>query len=271
MKNGLLLFLLCVIQTFANAQGWVPAGGRAMSMGNASATFNDVWAYHNNPGALGDIEQFSVGISYENRFLLKEFQNQGLAIAIPLKVGVISIGGHFYGYSQFRSTKAGLGYSMKLSKKLFAGVQLNYQNLQLSQNYGSRSAMTAEAGIYAKITHKWKLGVSVFNLGRAKLSDFQDDRFSTIVRLGNSYQFSKRLLLTGEFEKNMDYDLRVKIGVEYEVIDHFFIRGGFASNPTDLTFGFGYRFQQIHLDLGSAYDRNLGWSPHFSIVFVGKK
>ena len=265
-----ILSLYCFVQSLAFSQGWVPAGARSMSMANASTTFNDVWAYHNNPGAVGAIEKFSVGLSYENRFLLKELQNQALAVAIPLKVGVISVGGHFYGYSQFRSTKAGLGYGMKLSEKLFAGVQLNYQGLQLSSNYGSKSSMTAEAGIYAKITEKWKLGVSAFNLGRAKLSDYQDDRFSTILRLGNSFQFSKNLLVTLEFEKNLDYALRIKAAAEYQVVDNFYVRGGFASARTNLTFGFGYHFKQVHIDAGSAYDTILGWSPHFSLVFVAK-
>ncbi len=267
----LLLSLLCFIHSFGNSQGWIPAGGRSMSMANASSTFTDVWGYHNNPGALGAIEEFSAGLSYENRFLSSELQNQALAIAIPLKVGVISVGAHMYGYSQFRSSKAGLGYSMRLSDKLFVGVQLNYQGLKLSNNYGSSSSVSAEAGIYAKITDKWSLGISTFNIGRAKLSDFEDDRYSTVIRFGNSYQFSKKLLISGEFEKDMDYDLRIKAGVDYQLVSKFYIRGGIGTAPTDLTFGFGYHFDQFHIDLGSSYDRTLGWSPHFSLLFKAKK
>ena len=130
--------------------------------------------------------------------------------------------------------------------------------------------MTAEVGIYAKFTKNWKLGISVFNLGRAKLSDFEDDRFSTIMRLGSSYLFSDKLNLAVELEKDLDYDLRFKTGLEYEVINNFFVRGGVATSPIEVTFGFGYHFKQIHLDLGSAYHQILGWSPHFSIVFQGK-
>jgi hypothetical protein len=266
----ILIGFICLIQCSAFGQGWVPSGGRSMSMANASTTFNDVWAYHNNPGALADLEKFSVGISYENRFLLKELQSQGVALAIPIKVGVISVGGHMYGHRQYRTYKAGLGYSMKLAEKLFAGVQINYQGLSLPENYGTKSTVTAEAGVYAKFTEQWKLGISVFNLGRAKLSEFEDDRFSTIMRLGTSYEFSKKLNLNIEIEKDLDYDLRFKSGIEYQVVDNFFVRGGFATTPVELTFGFGYHFKQVHLDLGSAYHQILGWSPHFSIVFEGK-
>lgn len=269
MKLLLSLLMIASIQ-LSYGQGWVPSGGKSMSMANASVCNTDVWAFHNNPGALGNIEGFSVGLSYENRSLLKELQSQGLSVAIPLKVGVISVGGHMYGYNQYRSYKSGLGYSLKLADKFYAGVQLNYQGLRLSQNYGSANSMTAEAGFYGKIRDNWDVGIAVFNIGRSKLSDFQDDRFSTIMRIGSSYTFSKKVLLSGEFEKDLDNPMRFKTGLEYQVIDNFFVRGGIATAPIELTFGFGYKFKKIHLDLGSAYHQVLGWSPHFSLVFQSK-
>lgn len=270
MAHLAVLLWLLISGSFSFAQGIVPNGARAMSLGNAASTFDDVWAYHNNPGALGAINAFTAGLSYENRFLLKELQTQGFALAIPLKVGVISVGGDMFGYRNFRSYKAGLGYSMKLSEKFFAGVQLNYQGLSLSSNYGSKHTLSAAGGIYAKITNEWKLGVSAFNVGRAKLSDFEDDRFSTVIRLGTSYLFSKKFLLAIEGEKDLDSRLRFRGGLEYEPLNNFFIRGGVQTAPVEFSFGFGYHFKQIHIDLGSAYHQILGWSPNFSIVFQAK-
>ena len=249
-------------------QGWIPAGGRSLSLANASSTFNDVWAFHNNPGALADVEKISAGIYYENRFLLKELQSQAIAISIPLKVGVISFGGNLYGYNQYRSYKAGLGYSMKLSEMVYAGVQLNYQGIQFLEYYGSKNTVTAEVGVYTKFTEKWRLGVSVFNLGRAKLSDYEDDRFSTIMRLGSSYDFSEKLMLALELEKDVDNPLRLKTGVEYEVLREFYLRWGAKTTPLELSFGLGYHLKQVHLNIGSAYHQLLGWAPHFSIAFI---
>ena len=270
MRRYLVLISTFTIGSMAFSQGIVPNGARAMALGNASATFDDVWAYHNNPGALGAINNFTAGLSYENRFLLKELQTQGFAVAVPLKVGVISVGGDMFGYRNFRSYRAGLGYSMKLSENFFAGVQLNYQGLSLSSNYGSKHTISAAAGIYAKITDEWKMGVSAFNIGRAKLSAFEDDRFSTVIRLGTSYLFSKKFLLSIEGEKDLDSRLRFRTGLEYEPLNNFFIRGGVQTAPVEFSFGFGYHFKQIHIDLGSAYHQILGWSPNFSIVFQAK-
>jgi hypothetical protein len=269
--KGLLLLILLATSGLTFGQGWTPMGARSMAMANASSTLNDVWAYHHNPGALGDVKEFTAGISYENRFLLQELQSQGFAVAVPMKVGVISVGGQLYGSQQFRTFKTGLGYSMKLSDKFFAGVQLNYLGLRLPENYGSANTVTGEVGVYAKITRDWKIGASVFNLNRARLADFADDRFTTMMRLGTSYSFSKKVLVALDFEKNLDYDVRIKTGVEYEVVNNFRLRGGFATAPIELTAGMGYEWKQLQLSVGTSYHQILGWSPNFALVFKSEK
>ena len=81
----LTTFLFLGILFTGNTQGYYPMGSRAQSLGNASNTLEDVWAYHHNPAALTGVKKLAVGISYENRFLLKELQSQGVAVALPLK------------------------------------------------------------------------------------------------------------------------------------------------------------------------------------------
>lgn len=271
MRLSYIIGILVLCYTSANAQGWYPSGARSMSMANASVTLEDVWAVQNNPGAIAAVDQMTVGISYENRFLLKELQSQGIAYAQPLKTGVISVGGSMYGYRNFRDYKAGLGYGLKLAEHFYAGVQINLHGLQLAEYYGSKNSMSGEAGILYYLTDNWHIGASVFNLGRAKLSDFEDDRLSTIMRFGTSYYFSDKVLVTLETEKNLDYPLRVKSGVEYEIAKNFRIRGGVAGAPIELSFGMEYGLKSLQVALGSSYHQVLGWSPHFSLTFQAVK
>jgi hypothetical protein len=269
VRETLFLLLTLALCPAVFSQGWYPMGARSASMSNAVVALEDVWSFHHNPAGLASLKSISAGVSYENRFLLRELQSQGVAVAVPLKKGVISVGGQFYGYQQFRSRKAGLGYSMLLSERFAAGVQVNYASVILNENYGSRHSATAEVGILAKITDQWKIGMSAFNLGRTGLSDFEDDRFSTIMRLGTSYELDKVILLA-EAEKDLDHPVRLKTGLEYEPLESFFFRAGFATRPIEFSFGFGYRYRFLQLDLGSAYHQQLGWSPHFSLTFQFK-
>ena len=74
-----------------------------------------------------------------------------------------------------------------------------------------------------------------------------------------------------EAEKDLDNALRGKLGLEYQLIDQIFLRGGVATSPLELSFGLGYHLQIIHIDFGTAYHQILGWSPHFSLVFKAKE
>lgn len=262
-------FIVFALLSSANiqAQGWKPAGARSMSMANSTVALVDVWSFHHNPAGLAFVKNVSAGLSYENRFLLKELQTQAAVVAQPLKVGVISAGAQMYGYRTYRTTRVGLGYSMLLGEKISAGVQLNYQGIRID-NYGSKGTVTAEAGFLAKINSKVSLGVSVMNIGMAKLSEFEDDRFSTYMRLGLNYQISSKVDILAEIDKSIETKLRVKAGMEYELVERFFFRLGAASIPTEITFGIGYEFKnRIKVDLGSAWHQHLGWSPHFGLTY----
>ena len=256
---------------FSFGQGWLPMGSRSHALGNASVAIDDIWAYHHNPANLVSVKKLGLGLSYENRFLLKELQSQGFVVALPLKVGVISFGLQSFGFKNFRTNRLGLGYSMKLAEFLSCGVQLNYHQVRLTDAYGRKDALTAELGLRANITDNWKVAFSVFNLTRTKISEFGEDRLTTLMRLGTQYTFSEKVMLVAELEKNIEFPVRFKTGIEYSPIRKLFLRGGFATQPIELSAGLGYRFkEQFQLDLGSAYHQILGWSPNFSFTYLMK-
>ncbi|WP_417265862.1 hypothetical protein [Brumimicrobium sp.] len=266
MKTIIIVAFTLLSAFIVNAQGWMSQGARVGALANNGVTFVDAFSFHHNPGALGFIEQGSAGISYESRYALKELQSQSVAVAVPLKVGVISVGGQFYGYDTYRTTRAGLGYSMKLSEKISAGVQFNYLGMNLGAYYGSKHGISAEVGALAKLNNKVSLGFSVVNLGRAKLSEFKDDRFGTLLRLGISYQLIEELLIVAEVEQEVTHDTRLRAGLEYHPIDLLYIRAGVQGAPMDFSFGIGLKYERFKLDLSTQYNQVLGWTPAASFI-----
>lgn len=270
-KRIFLMTIFIFSLQFSFCQGWLPMGSRSHALGNASVAIDDIWAYHHNPANLVSVKKLGFGLSYENRFLLKELQSQGFVVALPLKVGVISFGLQSFGFKNFRTNRLGVGYSMKLAEFLSCGVQLNYHQVRLTDAYGRKDALTAELGLRANITDNWKVAFSVFNLTRTKISEFGEDRLSTLMRLGTQYTFSEKVMLVAELEKNIEFPIRFKTGIEYSPIRKLFLRGGFATQPIELSAGLGYRFKdQFQLDIGSAYHQILGWSPNFSFTYLMK-
>lgn len=270
MTRLTLLLLFTYSFSVSFAQGWNPVGSRAVSLANTSVCLDDVWAYHHNPGALASVKTSSFGAYYETRFLTKELQTQALAVAIPLKVGVISAGAQFFGYNQYRNTRAGLGYSMKFTDFLQVGVQGNLQTLRLGGNYGSTISGTVEAGLLAKVSEKWSVGVSVMNIGRQRINPVTD-RFATVLRGGCQYKASKKVSVLAEVEKQVITKISFRGAVEYQPVQNLFIRFGAQSAPMELALGIGYKVSGFSIDLGSKYHQTLGWSPNFGLNYQFKE
>lgn len=268
MKQTALAFLLFLICSFNGVtQGWMPQGARSAGLGNTSVTLVDLFAYHHNPGALGFLESGGVAVSYESRYLLRELQSQGFTIAQPLANGVVSVGGQFYGYETFRTNRIGGGYALKLTDNLAAGVQLNYMSLRLDPFYGVKHAVSGEVGMLTTIGDDVTVGFSATNIGRARLSEFKDDRFSTLLRLGTSYQITRDLLIMMELEQEVSFLTRVRGGMEYNYNEQFYFRIGAQGAPVEFSFGAGYRWNLIQLDLASHYNQLLGWTPSAALLY----
>lgn len=266
MKLNYLLLGLLILPLFATAQGWNPVGSRSAALAHTSVCLDDAWAYFHNPGATASIKTLSAGIYYDTRFLTKEMQTQALALAIPLKKGVLSGGAQFYGYEQYRNTRAGLGYAMQFSEVFQFGIQGNVQTLRLGGNYGNTISGTMEAGLLAKLNSKWQIGLSVVNIGRQKINPL-NDRFTTVMRGGFIYKPSSKVHLLAEIEKQVITKISFKGGIEYMPVDQFVIRFGAHSGPMEMAFGFGYKNKTIALDLHTQYHPILGWSPGIGLNY----
>lgn len=263
--------LICLLPLWINAQGSNSIGARSGALLNASTTICDNWSYFNNPGSLGKVTTFSAGISYENRYLLADLQNQALAIAMPTKWGVFSLGTLHQGNVQYKNFRSGLGYALQLAEHFSAGVQFNYQGLRLPNYYGSSHTVTAEAGILVNINPKWNFGASVFNLGQNKLSDYKGDRYSTTLRIGTGFLPSKSVKILAEIDKDIDGPISVKGALEYEVYKNFNFRLGVGNQPVAMAFGFGYRWNEFSFDLSTSYHQVLGWSPQLTFTYENRK
>ena len=268
MVKQVFIFFSLVLPLNAMSQTTFSNSARSLSLANASVTLQDVWAQLNNPAALVGMKNQAFGISYQNRFGLKELQTQGVVYALPLKKVVLSAGSQLYGYQQYRTVKSGIGVSMALSEKVSAGVKLNHHFIRLNENYGTSSSLSADLGLLVKFNERIHFGFSALNVGRSKVSPNLNERLPSALRLGLSYRISDQLIMLTEIEKNVISPLQVKCASEYKPTAKWYFRGGVSTAPLSFSFGVGGRFKELfQLDVGTAYHQLLGWSPHVSFQF----
>lgn len=269
VNKQLFLAFLWVVTSYSTsvAQGWMPQGARSAGISHASVTLVDLFSFHHNPAALAYLENGGAAVSYETRFMLRELQTQSFVVASPVKNGMLSIGGQFYGYESFRTNRVGGGYSMLLSDNLAAGVQLNYMSLRLDPYYGVKHAVSGELGMMAQLNDQIDLGFSVFNIGRARLSEFNDDRFATLMRLGMGVKVMEELKLYTEIGQEVSEQTSLRFGVEYQPNDMLYIRCGAQGGPVAFSFGTGLKFNQVSVDFATGYDQILGWTPAVAFLW----
>jgi hypothetical protein len=266
------IFLLIGFCQNLNAQiGNDFVGARSAAMGGYNVTFSDVWSTNNNQAGLGFIEDMSAGIYYENRFLLKETSYKACAFVLPVNKGAFGISIASFGYTAYSETKAGLSYGQRFGDKFSLGVQLNYLNTSLTQEYGSKTTITGAIGLIAKLSKELSLGVHVYNPNRSKLAEYNNERVPTIMKLGLDYRFSEKVMLAVSTEKDLDVDAIVNAGLEYHITDILYLRGGISTNPTQYAFGFGMQLKDFKVDLSSSFHQTLGITPGISIIYTRNK
>ena len=75
-----------------------------------------------------------------------------------------------------------------------------------------------------------------------------------------------------ELEKDIDFPLRIRYGLEYQIKDKLYLRIGYSSRPSNFHLGFGiYINDQLMIDVGNKYDQTLGLTPSASIGYVFNK
>lgn len=245
-----------------------PVGARSAGMANASVCLTDIWAIHHNQAAMVGMEQAGVAAYYENRFLISNLNLQGATAVLPTpKLGVFGLSYERFGNNLFNQSRVGLAYGKRLWKFLSVGLQLNYLNTHIAENYGNRHSFIAEIGILSQVTPKLRIGFHAFNLTRTKLADAYDERVPMNFRLGMQYDFSKKVRMAVEGEKDLELPPVFKAGVEYFPADIFAIRVGVGTAPFHADFGFGLRLKHLHFDIAGSIHPVLGFSPKASLAY----
>ncbi len=241
--------------------------GSFTGMGNSSVMLYDFWAIYNNQAGLANIERSEVGICYENNYAMWETGKQALGFVLPTKTGNFALSVSRYGYTGYSENSVGLAFARNLGKIFSASIQFDYLFYTQSENYGYKGALLFQVGFISTPIENLQIGLHVYNPGRVTLEDYNDKRVPTVIRFGLGYYFSEQVLLSVETEKDIDQKNRFKTGLQYEIIDGFFIRTGFLTNPNQFSLGIGYTNNDFTVDIATTTHESLPLSSQISFKY----
>lgn len=229
------------------------AGGRAAAMGGSAVCEQGLWALQNNPAGLAFLKGWHFGIYYENQWMLKEtaFKCGGVAKAFE-GIGCIGLSFNQFGGGGYSENKLGIAYARAFGPYLQLGLQIDYTLIHWGEGYPNRGTPCFELGLQSQVTEKLRLGAYLFN--------------TRVMRLGAAYQLTERFITQFELEKDIDRTgMRVRCGFEYNIFKDFSIRTGAQYNPNILSFGAGYEFKHLGVDVAAQLHQLLGASLQIGI------
>ena len=269
MKKLLLLYLSISVFQFSRASGDnFSAGARGAAMGDASITNADVLATTTNQAGIAFMNNYSVGIYTDRKFLNASINNFNGAVVIPVnnKIGTFGLSANYYGYKYYNETKIGLAYARKFGEKFSIGLQFDFLRMMIFEN-GSKNFYTLELGFQYKPWKVLTLGAHIYNPIPYKVDKIFNDRLPTVIKFGMGYEPSPKVLLAAEYEQDIHYKPRFKGGIEYRPIKYFHIRAGAQTTPFSASFGFGVNVKGLNIDLASSYHAVLGFTPQLALIY----
>ncbi len=268
MKQFILVSILTIL-VFLNPICWAQEG-RFTGMGHASVMVPDFWSVFGNQAGLAYIEHPQAGISYYNAYQLRELGTQAGAFVYPTHTGNFAASVHRSGYSLFSRNQMGLAYARKFGEKWSASVQFNYLYFYQSEQTRHKGAFLIETGLMVEPIAGFFIGAHLYNPTRVKLTDYQDERVPTLMRVGLGYYFSQWVLVTLETEKDLEFQARVKCGLEYQVVTPLFLRVGLLTQPNQFTLGIGYEIKNLITDIAFVTHETLPLSTQISLKYSFK-
>lgn len=250
------------------------SGARQAGMGLNSIGLVSVYSAYNNQAAGAYIENPSFGIYYSPVFVGLGVNNLSGVFVYPMKkqrAGVFGLSIHYFGYSALSEKKVGLSYAIKLAKYISIGIQLDYINAKI-QGYGSKNLATFELGVFARPIPELSIALHVYNPVKIVIDKATGEKLPIVFRAGITYEAIKRFFISAQIDKDFSKKLVFRAGVEYTLKDLISFRAGVATDPVAGTLGVGVKLKQgLGIDVACTYQGNLGFSPHFGILYELKK
>ncbi|NPA67195.1 MAG: hypothetical protein GXO50_01150 [Chlorobi bacterium] len=266
----LILFVLFLIKPNLFAQYQTETGARQGGMSGSGVVISDIWSSYHNQAGLANLQGISAGLFYSSIFNMSDLKEAAFAVAVPAeKYGTAGINYTYNGNEFSNFGKLGIAFAKRLGKRISAGIQLDY--IMFSQaDYGNSGAVAGEAGFIAEPADNLYIGAHIYNPWRAKIND-SEDYIESVMRIGAGYYFSEKVLFTVETEKEVDKTTVFRAGTEYAVIPGLFVRAGVSLNPTEYSFGLGYNYKNILIDLAYISHDILGYYMQFGLGYSLKK
>ncbi len=257
----LSLFSGCFAQLYnTDAASIALAGCYASNPAGLSGIYNEA--------CLGFSGPISYQVSHVRPFVIKELGISSAGVKFPLFPGNTQIEIQHYGIPGFQQLNSSLGYGMKLSENIFAGVGFRYYNTITQGEWSYLRTLGLSGGVIVKAGESTWLGAHMINPFTIDNYPEYGAIFPSLITLGIRRKIYASSSILGEIMYHSELGFVSKMATEYHCSDKVILRAGYHSRPSTLSFGTGLILPPIKLDMAFAYSVRCGVIPAISITYI---
>lgn len=259
------IWLICILFQYSlHAQN--NPGSRSKALGSAGTALEDLWSLQQNSAGTANIGQAMFALGYEQHFLDPDLSTQSAILGLPLKKHVLGISFQRYGITEYLEQTAGISLSRSYSDALSIALALKYHQVSIPA-YGSSKTVSVDVGMQYRLNDKVRLGSFISNPGRSKINELSGSQIPSGISVGLAYVLSDKVLFLSDMTKILDYGMNIRMGIEYQIVKRFYLRGGLSANPFRQTGGFGLKFGRFSMDAAISSHPRLSYSPNLSLNY----
>lgn len=267
MKAFLFLAIVFFPVSLCAWSGITSIGARSVSLGNSVVANPSIESVFLNQAGLAGMQNFSVLVSYDSRYVLREYSMMAIGAILPFNDGVSGISFCQFGRELYRFSKAGFSYARGFGDKISAALQFDVLTESFPENKNPFLTFTVETGLLAHICPTVTAGFHLFNPISHKKDGIPGRTFPSIFRSGVSWAISEQLNWCIEVEKRSNEPALMKAGLELEAFNDFILRVGVQGQELQPSAGFGFVNDDLSVDMAFSYHGNLGFSPSITVGY----
>ncbi|MBL0741330.1 hypothetical protein [Chryseolinea lacunae] len=266
MKATPIAFAMLIVSPLCIAQSSsTQMSARALGMGYASGCSADEWSLFNNIGGLSGVTQTTAAFTYNAVPSFKPFNRTAALVATPLSFGVVGAGVYRFGDDVYNEHMLSVGFSNAFGLASL-GAKATYVQYNIT-GFGTKGVVSVSFGGIATLTSRLSVGAYITNLTQPLLSTTDNERLPTVITAGVAFKASDNTSVTTELQKDLDYALLWKTGLECRVHKKVFARTGFNLHPNAAFAGLGFRPKRFALDYAFQYTGTFGAHHEATVAY----